>query len=116
VRLGTNLSIWEFIHWSLPTIQTRLNWWARPSGAGVSIAANKIKGVYASVCHDTYTARQAVQHDDMNVLSLGPRVIGPEMAHDLIVEFLGARFIGNDPGQERHLRRVRKVKDIEDHG
>jgi ribose 5-phosphate isomerase B len=83
------------------------------SGAGVSIAANKMKGVYASVCHDTYSARQAVQHDDMNVLCLGPRVIGAELAHDLILEFLNARFIGNDPGQERHLRRVGKIRKME---
>lgn len=83
------------------------------SGAGACIAVNKMKGVYASVCHDTYSARQAVQHDDMNVLCLGPRVIGPELARELISAFLGAGFIGNDPGQERHLRRVGKIKKLE---
>ncbi len=83
------------------------------SGVGAGIAANKMKGIYASVCHDTYSAHQAVQHDDMNVLCLGPRVIGPELARDLITTFLAARFIGNDPGQERHLRRVCKIKKLE---
>jgi len=83
------------------------------SGAGACIAANKIKGVYASVCHDTYSARQAVQHDAMNVLCLGPRVIGSELARELISVFLAANFIGNEPGQERHLRRVGKIHKLE---
>lgn len=83
------------------------------SGAGACIAANKMKGIYACVCHDTYTARQAVEHDDMNVLCLGARVIGPEIAKEIISTFLSARFIGDDPGQERHARRVGKIKKLE---
>lgn len=83
------------------------------SGVGASIAANKIRGVYAAVCHDTYSAHQGVEHDDMNVLCLGARVIGPELAKDLVASFLAARFIGNDPGQERYARRVAKVHQIE---
>ncbi len=84
------------------------------SGVGACIAANKMRGIYASVCHDTYSAGQAVQHDDMNVLCLGPRVIGPELARDLIAAFLAARFLGRDPGQERHLRRVGKIRKMEE--
>ena len=83
------------------------------SGVGASIAANKIHGVYAGVCHDTYSAHQAVEHDDMNVLCLGARVIGPEPAREIVQAFLRARFIGNDPGQERHMRRVGKVRKLE---
>lgn len=84
------------------------------SGVGACIAANKLKGVYAGVCHDTYSAHQAVQHDAMNVLCLGARVIGPEPAREIVAAFLGARFIGNDPGQERHARRVGKVRKLEE--
>jgi len=84
------------------------------SGVGACIAANKMKGVYACVCHDTYSAHQGVEHDDMNVLCLGPRVIGPEMAKELTTSFLAARFIGQDPGQERHARRVAKIRKMED--
>ena len=83
------------------------------SGVGASIAANKIHGVYAGVCHDTYSAHQAVEHDDMNVLCLGARVIGPEPAKEIVAAFLNARFIGNDPGQERHHRRVSKIRRLE---
>jgi ribose 5-phosphate isomerase B len=83
------------------------------SGVGAGIAANKMKGIYASVCHDTYSARQAVEHDDMNVLCLGARVIGEEIAKEIITVFLSARFIGYDPGQERHVRRVGKIKKLE---
>ncbi len=83
------------------------------SGVGVSIAANKIKGIYAGVCHDTYSAHQAVEHDDMNVLCLGTRVIGEELAKEIVATFLAARFIGDDPGQERHARRVSKVRRLE---
>jgi ribose 5-phosphate isomerase B len=83
------------------------------SGVGACIAANKIKGIYASVCHDTYSAHQGVEHDDMNVLCLGPRIIGPELALELIAAFLSARFIGNEPGQERHDRRVAKIRKLE---
>ena len=79
------------------------------SGAGVSIAANKFPGVRAAVCHDSYTARQAVEHDDMNVLCLGARVIGPALAADLVAAFLGAKF----SGEERHRRRLDKILAIE---
>lgn len=83
------------------------------SGIGASVAANKMKGVYAAICHDTYSAHQGVEHDNMNVLCMGARVIGPELVHELVLAFLSARFIGNDPGQERHKRRVEKVRKIE---
>ena len=83
------------------------------SGVGASIAVNKMKGVYSAVCHDTYSAHQGVEHDDMNVLCLGARIIGPEMVRELVSSFLSARFVGNDPGQERHKRRVAKVRMIE---
>ena len=75
------------------------------SGAGVSIAANKFPGIRAAVCHDTYTAHQAVEHDDMNVLCLGARVIGGALALDLVTAFLGATF----SGEERHQRRLDKI-------
>jgi len=83
------------------------------SGVGASIAANKMKGVYAAVCHDTYSAHQGVEHDDMNVLCLGGRIIGPEMVRELVGAFLGAHFLGEEPGGERHKRRVGKVRQIE---
>jgi ribose 5-phosphate isomerase B len=83
------------------------------SGIGASIAANKIKGIYAGVCHDTYSAHQGVEHDDMNVLCLGARVIGPELAREITLAFLHADFIGKEPGQERHLRRVLKIHNLE---
>ena len=86
------------------------------SGVGACIAANKMKGVYASICHDTYSAAQGVRHDDMNVLCLGARVIGPELATDLIKAFLDARYIGNDAGGERLARRVGKIHKLEDTG
>ena len=79
------------------------------SGAGVSIAANKFPGIRAAVCHDTYTAHQAVEHDDMNVLCLGARVIGGALALDLVTAFLGARF----SGEERHQRRLDKIFGFE---
>lgn len=79
------------------------------SGVGVSVAANKIKGIRAAVCHDTYSAHQGVEHDDMNVLVLGSRVIGPKLAEDLVKAFLGANFTN----EERHKRRLAKVKAIE---
>ena len=79
------------------------------SGAGVSMAANKFPGIRAAVCHDTYTARQAVEHDDMNVLCLGARVIGPALAFELVNAFVGAAF----SGEERHRRRLNKILDIE---
>ena len=80
------------------------------SGVGASIVANKIKGLYAGVCHDTYSAHQGVQHDNMNVLCLGARVIGPELAKELVESFLGARFYSNE---ERHVRRVNKIYKLE---
>ena len=79
------------------------------SGAGVSIAANKFPGVRAAVCHDCYSARQAVEHDDMNVLCLGARVIGAAVARDLVEAFLGAAFSRED----RHERRLNKILAIE---
>ncbi len=83
------------------------------SGVGACIAANKMTGVYACLCHDVYSAHQGVEHDDMNVLCLGARIIGPELAREIVVAFLSARFIGQDPGQERHARRVAKIRAIE---
>lgn len=79
------------------------------SGVGACVAANKMRGVRAGVCHDTYSARQGVEHDDMNVLCLGARIIGPELAPELVRAFLGARF----NGEERHVRRLEKVKAME---
>lgn len=79
------------------------------SGAGVSIAANKFPGIRAAVCHDCYTAHQAVEHDDMNVLCLGSRVIGAALAMEIIAAFLAARFTG----EERHRRRLNKILAIE---
>ena len=84
------------------------------SGVGACIAANKMKGIYACVCHDTYSARQGVEHDDMNVLCLGAKVIGPEMAKEIVTAFLAARYWGQDPGQERHARRVAMIRKLED--
>ena len=86
------------------------------SGVGICIAANKLRGIYAAICHDTYSAHQGVEHDAMNVLCLGGRVIGPEVAKELVPAFLSARFVGQDPGQERHARRVGKVKSLEESG
>jgi ribose 5-phosphate isomerase B len=79
------------------------------SGVGAAVAANKVLGVRAAVCHDTYSARQGVEHDDINVLALGARVIGPELARELVLAFLNARFTG----EERHRRRLAKVLAIE---
>jgi RpiB/LacA/LacB family sugar-phosphate isomerase len=79
------------------------------SGVGASVAANKVFGVRAGLCHDTYSAHQGVEHDDMNVLVLGARVIGTEVAHELVRAFLGATF----SGEERHQRRLAKIRDIE---
>jgi RpiB/LacA/LacB family sugar-phosphate isomerase len=80
------------------------------SGVGASVAANKIHGVRAAICHDTYSARQGVEHDDINVLTLGSRVIGAELAHDCALAFLEASF----SGEPRHRRRLDKVLAIED--
>jgi ribose 5-phosphate isomerase B len=86
------------------------------SGVGACIAANKMKGVYASICHDTYSAAQGVMHDDMNLLCLGGRVIGPELAASLVKAFLGAQYIGNSLGGERLARRVGKIRKLEETG
>ena len=79
------------------------------SGVGACVASNKIRGVRAAVCHDTYSAHQGVEHDDLNVLCLGARVIGIEVATELTIAFLMARFTG----EERHVRRLEKVNAIE---
>ncbi len=79
------------------------------SGVGASVAANKISGIRAGLCHDTYSARQGVEHDDMNVLVLGARVIGIELARELVANFLAAKFTA----EERHRRRVAKIKALE---
>lgn len=83
------------------------------SGVGACIAANKMLGVYAGLCHDTYSAHQGVEHDDMNVLCIGARIIGPEPAREIVAAYLGARFLGHDPDQARHKRRVDKVRRLE---
>jgi len=80
------------------------------SGVGVSVAANKIPGIRAAVCHDAYSAHQGVEHDDMNVLVLGSRVSGTELAKDLVRNFIRAQFTH----EERHVRRLGKVKAIEE--
>jgi ribose 5-phosphate isomerase B len=79
------------------------------SGVGASVAANKLRGIRAAVCHDTYSAHQGVEHDDMNVLVLGSRVVGTALAPELVRAFLDARF----SGEERHRRRLEKVKALE---
>jgi ribose 5-phosphate isomerase B len=79
------------------------------SGVGASVAANKMRGIRSAVCHDTYSAHQGVEHDDMNVLTLGSRVIGPEPAYECAIAFLGATF----SGEARHRRRLDKVLAIE---
>lgn len=84
------------------------------SGIGACIAANKMKGVYASIAHDTYSAAQGVMHDDMNLLCLGGRVVGPELAVALVKAFLDARYVGNEPGGERLARRVGKIRKMEE--
>ncbi|MDA8432114.1 MAG: ribose 5-phosphate isomerase B [Nitrospiraceae bacterium] len=79
------------------------------SGVGASIAANKFPGIRAAVCHDSFSAHQGVEDDDMNVLCLGERIIGQELAKEVVARFLAARF----SGAERHVRRLGKVKKIE---
>lgn len=82
------------------------------SGVGAGVAANKVHGIRAAMCHDSFSARQGVEDDDMNVLCLGARVIGEELAADLIRDFLGASFSGAD----RHRRRLGKVRSMEERG
>jgi ribose 5-phosphate isomerase B len=82
------------------------------SGIGACIAANKIKGVYAGLCHDTYSAAQGVEHDNMNMLCMGGRIIGPEIAKGVVKAFVNAQF----SNEERHQRRVAKILKIEANG
>ncbi|MGC8550453.1 MAG: ribose 5-phosphate isomerase B [Acidobacteriaceae bacterium] len=82
------------------------------SGVGVNVAANKIPGIRACMCHDTYSAHQGVEHDDMNVLVMGARIIGPALAFDLVTSYLNAKF---QQKEERFVRRLNKVKAIEAH-
>ncbi len=79
------------------------------SGVGASVAACKMRGIRSAVCHDTYSAHQGVEHDNMNVLALGARVVGPELAKELVRAFVNAQF----SGAERHVRRLEKVLEIE---
>lgn len=79
------------------------------SGIGACVAANKLRGIRAALCHDTYSARQGVDHDDVNVLCLGARVIGPALAEEVVTAFLNARF----SAEERHLRRLGKIAALE---
>src|SRR5213079_2901047 len=79
------------------------------SGVGASIAANKLAGIRAAICHDIYSAHQGVEHDDMNVLCLGSEVVGPSLTKDLIATFVGARFDGG----ERYVKRLKLIEDLE---
>ena len=79
------------------------------SGVGASVAACKVLGIRAAICHDVYSAHQGVEHDDMNVLCLGSEVVGPSLTRDLIATFLAARFDGG----ERYVRRLKKIEDME---
>jgi len=82
------------------------------SGIGVAVAANKIKGIYAGTCHDTYSAHQSVEHDNANVLCIGARIVGIELAREITKAFVGAQFTN----EERHVRRIAKTKAIEEAG
>jgi ribose 5-phosphate isomerase B len=84
------------------------------SGVGASVAANKLPGIRAGLCHDTYSAHQGVEHDDMNVLVLGSRVIGVELARELVRFFLEARFT-HEPRHERRLAKIRALEEAERH-
>jgi RpiB/LacA/LacB family sugar-phosphate isomerase len=79
------------------------------SGVGVSVAANKLHGIRAGLCHDNYSAHQSVEHDDINVLCLGPRVVGPALIEELVLTFLRAQF----SGEARHVRRLAKIAAME---
>ena len=79
------------------------------SGVGACMAANKIEGIRAGLCHDTYSAHQAVEHDDMNVLCLGARIIGEALAFEIVSAFIAAKF----SGEERHKRRLKKIDELE---
>ena len=80
------------------------------SGAGAAIAANKIRGIRAALAHETYTAHQAVEHDDVNVITMGERVIGVALAQEIVETFLKAKFTG----EERHVRRIAKIEKLEE--
>ncbi len=80
------------------------------SGVGACVAANKMKGIRAGLCHDTYSAHQGVEHDDINVLCLGARIIGEELAKELVMAFISARFTG----EKRHRRRLAKIRAMEE--
>jgi ribose 5-phosphate isomerase B len=82
------------------------------SGVGAAVAANKLRGIRAGVCHDVYSAHQGVEHDDVNILALGTRVIGPALAEELVRAFVAARFTG----EPRHVRRLAKVAALEARG
>lgn len=82
------------------------------SGIGVCVAANKMPGIRAGICHDTYSGHQGVEHDDMNVLVMGSRIVGPALAQEITEAYLGANF---DRSQERFVRRLNKIKAIERH-
>jgi ribose 5-phosphate isomerase B len=79
------------------------------SGVGAAVAANKVAGIRAAICHDSYSAHQGVEHDDMNVLCIGSEVVGPELAAELTRTFLAARFDGG----ERYVRRLEKIEAME---
>jgi ribose 5-phosphate isomerase B len=79
------------------------------SGIGASIAACKLSGIRAAICHDVYSAHQGVEHDDMNILCLGSEVVGPSLTRDLVVTFLAARFLGGQP----YVKRLQMIKDLE---
>lgn len=79
------------------------------SGVGAAIAANKIRGIRAGLCHDTYSAHQGVEHDDMNVICMGSRIVGDELAREIVDAFVGARFME----EERYKRRLKKVEALE---
>jgi RpiB/LacA/LacB family sugar-phosphate isomerase len=82
------------------------------SGVGAAVAANKMKGIRAGLCHDTYSAHQSVEHDNVNVLALGARIIGPELAREVVQAFLRAEF----SGEPRHVRRLTKIDKLERSG
>ena len=82
------------------------------SGVGASIAACKLPGIRAAICHDVYSAHQGVEHDDMNILCLGSEVVGPALARDLVATFIGARFDGG----ERYVKRLQMIRDLERNG
>ena len=80
------------------------------SGVGASVAANKVRGARAAVCHDSYSAHQGVEHDDMNVLCMGARVVGPALARELVLAYISASFTQ----EERHVRRLAKIRALEE--